>query len=127
MMPFKDPERRRAWSRRYKANNKAKFVAWARKRAAIIKAEIRRYKSKTPCKDCRKKYPYYVMDFDHVRGKKAHAVSSMLRSNRSLPAIWAEIEKCDLVCANCHRIRTQAQAAARNNKNLAAAKKRRKK
>lgn len=125
-MPFKDPERRRAWSRSYRLRNLAKFIAQARKRAASIKAEIQRYKSKTPCKDCRKKYPYYVMDFDHVRGKKAHAISSMLRSNRALPSIWAEIKKCDLVCANCHRIRTHAQAIERNKKR-AASKKRRKK
>lgn len=56
--------------------------------------------------DCGNSFPPYVMDFDHVRGEKLGNVSSMC-NNRPLTTIMKEIEKCDLVCANCHRIRTQ--------------------
>jgi len=49
------------------------------------------------------------MDFDHVRGKKLKAVGQLLTS-RSLAVVIAEIAKCDLVCANCHRERTYWKA-----------------
>jgi hypothetical protein len=43
------------------------------------------------------------MDFDHVRGEKLGCVPQM----SSVERILAEAAKCDVVCANCHRIRTQ--------------------
>lgn len=62
-------------------------------------------KKAVPCADCAGSFPSYVMDFDHVRGVKTADVSSLvLRKN--LERLLEEIEKCDVVCANCHRIRT---------------------
>ena len=62
-----------------------------------------------PCADCGHTYPPVVMDFDHVpeRGVKLRAIARMW--SRSKEAIVAEIAKCDLVCANCHRLRTWAR------------------
>lgn len=57
-----------------------------------------------PCLDCGHSYPHYVMDFDHVRGLKDFSIGGGLGFSRE--QILAEIEKCDLVCANCHRKRT---------------------
>ncbi len=59
-----------------------------------------------PCEDCDKSFPPYVMDWDHVRGEKKFVLSATLANNISRERILAEIAKCDLVCANCHRIRT---------------------
>ena len=73
-------------------------------RQASNKRLVNTYKDK-PCMDCGNKFPVYVMDFDHVRGTKLGSVSEMC-NNRPVASILAEIEKCDLVCANCHRIRT---------------------
>jgi hypothetical protein len=67
------------------------------------RAELRRLKDR-PCKDCGGIFPYYVMEFDHVRGKKLHDVGHMRRHTPG--RIRAEAAKCDLVCSNCHRIRT---------------------
>jgi hypothetical protein len=63
-----------------------------------------------PCADCGISYPPYVMDFDHVRGEKSFELGS--RGDRSAKALLAEIEKCDVVCANCHRLRTHARRLA---------------
>ena len=63
-------------------------------------------KSNTPCLDCGKIYPWYVMDFDHVRGEKKFNLSIASNKMWSMEAIEEEMAKCDLVCANCHRIRT---------------------
>lgn len=54
--------------------------------------------------DCGGTFPPECMDFDHVRGVKEFAVSKS-RFN-TMKRVLAEIAKCDLVCANCHRIRT---------------------
>jgi predicted HNH restriction endonuclease len=46
------------------------------------------------------------MDFDHRPGEtKAFEISQML-GKVSMETLEAEIAKCDIVCANCHRIRT---------------------
>lgn len=57
-----------------------------------------------PCTDCGDVFHYSQMDFDHVRGEKIDVVSHM--SSKEIPL---EAAKCDVVCANCHRERTQKQ------------------
>jgi len=61
-----------------------------------------------PCIDCGKIYPPWVMDFDHKEGEiKVASISWLsLHNTSSFEKIKQEIAKCDLVCANCHRIRT---------------------
>lgn len=59
-----------------------------------------------PCADCKVVYPHYVMDFDHVRGEKVKNLSKLVNSTYTWRLVEIEIEKCDLVCSNCHRIRT---------------------
>jgi len=58
-----------------------------------------------PCMDCGNRFPTCVMDFDHRPDEvKEFRISGglTLRWDRVL----TEINKCDIVCANCHRIRT---------------------
>ena len=57
-----------------------------------------------PCVDCGVQYPLCATDFDHVRGKKLFGLSEA--SSYSLQKVKDEIAKCDIVCANCHRVRT---------------------
>jgi ADP-ribose pyrophosphatase YjhB (NUDIX family) len=66
---------------------------------------VREIKEASPCQDCGVKYPYYVMDFDHRENKKFIISTAYLR--RGINIIFEEIKKCDLVCSNCHRQRTQ--------------------
>jgi hypothetical protein len=59
-----------------------------------------------PCHDCGREFPGVCMDFDHRDPEtKAGSVSKMA-VRAKIPALLAEIAKCDLVCANCHRLRT---------------------
>ena len=55
------------------------------------------------CADCGLRYPPCVMDFDHVRGKKLFTIADNIKG--PLLKLIEEIEKCDIVCANCHRLR----------------------
>ena len=58
--------------------------------------------------DCGVQYPHFVMDFDHrERSSKIDSINRMIVVRSfSKKKILDEIEKCDLVCANCHRKRT---------------------
>ena len=70
----------------------------------LKRAVINKLKEK-PCADCKRSYPYYAMDFDHnTKQDKLGDIAHML--SFSIETIKKEISKCDLVCANCHRIRT---------------------
>lgn len=60
-------------------------------------------KESTPCMDCGKCYPYYVMDFDHLSDKQ-FSISKIKWQNSSINL--KEIKKCEIVCSNCHRERT---------------------
>lgn len=71
------------------------------------RSELVRLAKDSPCVDCGKTFPACTMDFDHVRGEKRFNLSTAHNSGRSLVQVRREIEKCDLICANCHRTRTQ--------------------
>jgi hypothetical protein len=112
-MPFKDPEVRRAYHREYMRawyqKHREQHIALTlvvnrRARAAVreLVAELKRQ----PCTDCGGRFPPFLMDFDHVRGTKLGIISRMSTARMSWTKTLAEIEKCEVVCANCHRRRT---------------------
>jgi hypothetical protein len=70
------------------------------------KAWLVSLKAGRPCTDCGRVFPHQVMQWDHRPGtEKLGEISGDFRT-RSRPEILAEIAKCDLVCTNCHAIRT---------------------
>jgi hypothetical protein len=73
-----------------------------------IRAFLVAYLVGHPCVDCGESDPV-VLEFDHVRGTKVAAISSFVRNMASMNRILAEIAKCDVRCANCHRRRTAAE------------------
>jgi hypothetical protein len=56
------------------------------------------------CADCANTFPYYVYDFHHLDPTRKDFQFNTVR-RRSWEAIRAELAKCVLLCANCHRIR----------------------
>lgn len=92
----------------------------ARKRGKHSKA-VRRatigQKKMVKCMDCGfMPKRYSQMDFDHRDGvDKVDNINNLIK-NGSWEQIYAEIEKCDLVCANCHRLRTDLRYEAKNKK-----------
>lgn len=64
--------------------------------------------------DCGVSYPSYVMDFDHRDPSlKKFELGDALSKVYSIQLVLDEIAKCDVVCANCHRIRTYASREVR--------------
>ena len=114
-MTLKDPERRREYHARYMKEvwypkNRKKHIGYVNRNKEKVIEFIERYKRGRQCADCGfsgKAFPY-VLDFDHKnRGvSKEFNIGSWRRSVLSIKAVQREIEKCELVCANCHRIRT---------------------
>lgn len=76
---------------------------------------IQQFKQDAGCSDCKEKYPYFVLHFDHL-GDKEYNISRMI--NRSLDEIKKEIAKCDVVCGNCHAFRTHARLVSSNSSTL---------
>lgn len=108
-MPYKNKEDSRARTRRdylknkeayHRRSNEGKRKMRANNRLLIIEAK------KKPCMDCGNSYPPYVMDFDHRPYEDKDCEISKMAMNKGSVAVLREIEKCDLVCANCHRERT---------------------
>lgn len=95
----------RATSARYRAKDPQRCRNAVRESKESKRAIIRAAKDK-PCADCGMRYPYYVMDLDHVTGEKIINVALMVGWGYTETEILAEISKCDVVCANCHRERT---------------------
>lgn len=93
---------------------------WQRRNPEMFKAQRRRLYERrisfvreaksVPCTDCGKTFPYYVMQFDHVEGEKKFTIGGGGVMCHGLDALIEEIVKCDVVCANCHCIRSFAKA-----------------
>jgi hypothetical protein len=72
-----------------------------------VTLEFLREVRRRPCADCGGVFSPWVMDFDHRDpAKKSFNVMSGRARLMSRSRLIAEIDKCDIVCANCHAART---------------------
>ena len=66
-----------------------------------------------PCMDCGGVFAWCAMDFDHrpatIKELKIGALGCQKATTKRIAQIEKEITKCDLVCSNCHRVRTQGR------------------
>lgn len=114
-------------SRRYREANPTYFRDWHR--SAVAKGTVKRQRGSpeaekakrdrgyarkrtwvdarkdVPCADCGERFPTECMDFDHLPGfEKCFQITQMMSMSQA--RLKAEIDKCELVCACCHRIRS---------------------
>lgn len=75
------------------------------KRNKLVKY-IQESKDNKACMDCDEYYPHFVMDYDHRPAEIKKGNISNVSNFSSLEDLINEINKCDLVCSNCHRLRT---------------------
>lgn len=98
---------RSAYKHEHYSRNKQRYVDTAARRTRRILAERTAYLiaflRENPCTDCGEADPI-VLEFDHLREKR-FGIASGIRE-RPWKEVLAEIEKCEVVCANCHRRRT---------------------
>jgi hypothetical protein len=65
-----------------------------------------------PCSDCGERYPPCAMDFDHRDPSTKRAAVTRMIGRAGTQRLLDEIAKCDIVCANCHRLRTLRRRSA---------------
>lgn len=112
-----NPVKRKESVLKHYRKHKDKYDDYARQRHRDLKKNRRsiqtwledRFKL-IPCMDCNKMWPFCSMDFDHRPDEvKSFCVSKMnLRviNASNIAMTMKEVDKCDYVCASCHRIRT---------------------
>ena len=112
-MPYKNKEDQRRYAAQHYQRNKEKYIERStRSRKELRKRNqdfIREYKESHQCTDCGIRYHYSQMDLDHIKDKQKN-ISRMVNSSQSIKTIMEEMAKCDLVCANCHRLRTWSRS-----------------
>lgn len=112
-MAYSNIEDQRAASKRHYKANKLKYLERNTNYRQKILAFVREMKESNPCSDCGKFFPYYVMDFDHIGQQPKLFNINYLSNTGRIGALKKEIVKCEVVCANCHRIRTHKRLGKR--------------
>lgn len=108
---------RAAYKQEHYAKNKQRYIEAANRRNRLLRTErtewLVEYFRSHPCVDCGEADPV-VLDFDHLRDKSFQIGQAL--NYRKWSLILEEIEKCEVVCSNCHRRRT---ARRRNSMRVA--------
>lgn len=122
------PEKRAAWKvwfRKYRKENKSFWIKFRKKDLDRLKVsrdektEFISRKKMCPCSDCGIQYNPWVMQFDHRNGKdKFLSIAFMQQVNVSMDILKIEIDKCDVVCANCHMERSHKRKSPNHYKGI---------
>lgn len=110
-MVYKTSEKERERRKRSYKNHKEKALECNRRVKMKCKEYLKELRTDTPCADCKQKFPYYVLQFDHTEDNKTSEVSKLAHNGMTLK-LMAEVKKCEIVCANCHTIRTYRRSHA---------------
>lgn len=109
-MPIKDPEKRKAYHRRYMREvwyprNREKHQRMVAKAKAERREKIRQLleSKRTACMLCGEDHPA-ALDFHHRDpSQKSFSIGLAVGNNLYLSSLSEEIDKCDVLCSNCHR------------------------
>lgn len=96
---------RACWVQVNRQHVNARNLCRMSRRRAELTTYINELKT-APCTKCRRCFPPCCMDYDHVRGQKRAPVAILVARCVSVETLLAEIAKCELLCANCHRVKT---------------------
>lgn len=110
---YKDKKDQALASKKHYDLNKEKIKARALLYNKKVKEDTRKYiidyLKKHPCVDCGEE-DIVVLEFDHKdRENKKYVISQALGNKISIKNVIAEIEKCEVRCANCHRRKTAVE------------------
>lgn len=101
-MPYKDPQKQKEAQHRHYLNNKKQYRQRAIQRRKDNKAYVQRYLKKHQCQKCGET-DILCLDFHHTNNNnKVKNISQLVRNGVSLTTLQIEIDKCIVLCANCH-------------------------
>ncbi|SRR5258706_1756 len=99
---------KKAYNKEYYLRTKERHNPSRRERTELMRniarSFILEYLGSHPCVDCGEDDPI-VLEFDHLEDK-THNISAMIGSGMTVASIIVEINKCQVVCSNCHKRRT---------------------
>lgn len=101
-------EYNKEWYERNREEHKKRALNRKRERREELRPFVAELKD-VPCADCGGRFKPWQMDFDHVRGEKRFDIAHAIQQGYKRATVEAEIKKCDVVCANCHRDRTHSR------------------
>jgi len=112
-MPSNNPNYQKEYLKKHYANNKDYYKSKAKARNKRVRQQlykfVNRYKTFVGCVDCGYKSNPVALQFDHVRGEKTMAVSTMVSRATSIGRVKEEMRKCEVRCANCHAVVTKSR------------------
>src|SRR4051812_3941389 len=102
MVPYKTTEAARLHRKKYYTENSAKEKASAIARRKVVAAEVNLKKTAcVKCGECRTP----CLDFHHRdKTTKLIEISKAVVNGWSRKTLMEEIDKCDIMCSNCHRL-----------------------
>ena len=95
-------ERRREARRKWYANNKPKSCDKVRKRKKELREWFINYKQQLECKICGENHPATIQFHHKNPEEKEIEISKTINQGWSKERIMTEINKCEILCANCH-------------------------
>lgn len=102
-MPFKDAEKQKREQASWYQRNKRRLIEAQAKRRAEFRRRVYDYKKTQKCELCPESDPI-CLDFHHRDpATKEYEISEAAQKNISFERVLVEIQKCAVLCANCHR------------------------
>lgn len=95
-------EKMRAYRRQHYREHPAPYKARAKAARIALKAWFKALKTATGCARCSETF-WACLEYHHVSDDKEFTLADAFHRNYGMPRILAEIAKCILLCANCHR------------------------
>ena len=100
-MPYKNTEEHKAYQQKWHSENKrpkSNQTGWLKRKEMVANAKNK------PCASCNIKYDTCVMDLHHLDPSVKDSQVSKLMKSSSYNKLQEEIDKCVVLCANCHRM-----------------------
>jgi hypothetical protein len=101
IIPFKDYQEKLAYARELYKKNRKKIIKEVYQRKLKNKKWLEDYKKTLKCSLCGENHPGAI-DFHHKQ-KKEFSIPWIVHNGYSIENIKKELEKCEVLCANCHR------------------------
>jgi len=116
-MPYKDIARRKEYDKKYYKENRELRIEQQRlysethkdifkQKGIDDRKRIQEIKITRGCIDCGYNKHPVALDFDHINGERNPKRISNMPGYYLWHKILAEMDKCEIRCANCHRIKT---------------------
>ena len=90
-------------------DQKARYQKNNRDRRTKMRNYMLSHLSKSVCAKCGES-DIRVLEYNHIRGKKSKGISCIINDSNSIEELQREMDKCEVICANCHRKYTYAQS-----------------